>query len=154
MASRGSCTIGGSGLTGGNVVVKRTRFWQVLRDQRAVKLLAQLWMGSHSLAIETGRWIRPQRVPSAQRGCPLCNSGEVEDEMHFVFECQGLAEVRGRYPSLFAQGVVLRLSDAGMNECMNPVFTDEAEARAFWPRLSAFVAECWVVRNAAVDELG
>ena len=67
---------------------------------------------------------------------------------------QDLAEVRGRYPSLFAQSVVLGVLDAGMKECMNPVFTDEAEARAFWPRLSAFVAECWVVRNAAVDELG
>ena len=41
-----------------------------------------------------------------------------------------------------------------MTECMNPVFMDEAEARAFWPRLSAFVAKCWVVRNAAVDKLG
>ena len=76
------------GVNWGDVVVKRTRFWQTIRDQRAVKLLAQLRMGSHSLAIETGRWIRPQRVPRAQRGCPLCNSEEVEDEMHFVFECQ------------------------------------------------------------------
>ena len=131
----------------GDVVVKRTRFWQVVRDHRAVKLLARLQMGSHSLAIETGSWIRPQRVLGAQRGSPLCNSGKVEDKMHFVFECQGLAVVRGRHPSLFAQGVVSGLSDGGMNECMNLVFTDEAEARAFWPRLSAFVAECWVVRR-------
>lgn len=42
------------------------------RDQRAVKVLARLRMGSHSLDIETGQWVRPQRVPKAQRGCPPC----------------------------------------------------------------------------------
>ena len=59
-------------------------------DQRAVKRLAQLQMESHYLAIETGPWVRPHRISRVQRGCPLCRNGDVEDEMHFVFECQRL----------------------------------------------------------------
>ena len=43
-----------------------------IRRDRVVKLLAQLRMGSHSLAIETGRWIRPQ-LASAES--PTCAEG-------------------------------------------------------------------------------
>lgn len=136
-------------------VVKRTRFWQVLRDQRAVRVVAQLRMGAHRLAIETGRWVKPRKVPRAERVCRVCNAGVVEDEVHFLFECPGLAAARERYPDLFGQGWVGGpVSDASMHARMNPDFSDEAEAWAFWPKFHAFVAECWAMRDAVVEPLG
>ena len=141
------------GVDWGDVVVKHTRFWQVLCDQRAVRMIARLRMGSHHLAVETGRWERPRKVPRAQRVCLLCNVGAVEDEMHFLFECQGLEGVRGRHLGVFGQAVgVSGMSDAAMGTCMNPEFEDVNEARAFWPKFCSALAECWFVRDSALAQ--
>ena len=40
-----------------------------------------------SLHIETGRYVRP-RLPAEERLCKICNSGEIEDEKHFLLKCQ------------------------------------------------------------------
>ena len=47
-------------------------------------ILAQLRIGILPLEIETGRW---KGVEIERRTCQLCNSGSVEDESHFLFEC-------------------------------------------------------------------
>ena len=47
-------------------------------------ILAQLRIGTLPLEIETGRW---KGVEIERRTCQLCNSGSVEDEYHFLFEC-------------------------------------------------------------------
>ena len=41
-------------------------------------------MSSHHLQIESGRY---QGTPSHLRLCQRCNSGEVEDEIHFLLCC-------------------------------------------------------------------
>ena len=49
-------------------------------------------MSSHRLDIEAGRWVRVNRVPVNERKCVLCNV--MEDEYHFVLECQRYIETR------------------------------------------------------------
>ena len=51
------------------------------------KSLAKLRLGILSLHIETGRYFRP-RLPAEERLCKICNSGEIEDESHFLLKCQ------------------------------------------------------------------
>ena len=46
--------------------------------------LAKLRTSSHQFRIETGRY---QKLEEADRKCLLCNSGEVESEIHFVTQC-------------------------------------------------------------------
>ena len=48
--------------------------------------MTKLRISAHKLAIETGRYARPF-IPSNMRKCLLCDSGEVEDEFHFLFNC-------------------------------------------------------------------
>lgn len=36
---------------------------------------------------ETGRYTKPKKTPLAERKCNLCQSGEIEDELHFVLKC-------------------------------------------------------------------
>ena len=45
------------------------------------------------LEVETGRW---HNVPRENRICKLCDSGEV-DEVHFIFGCGALKEIRDVY---------------------------------------------------------
>ena len=54
---------------------------------------ARLRISAHTLAIETGRHARP-KVPVNQRVCQVCNSGSIEDEMHFVTICDKFRQIR------------------------------------------------------------
>ena len=62
---------------------------------------AQLRTGSHWLRVETGRW---QRLERAQRLCPHCDAGVVEDELHMVFDCALYNGVRQQFADLFGSG--------------------------------------------------
>ncbi len=46
--------------------------------------LALYWCGILPLEIETARW---QNKPVEERICKVCDSGEVENEFHFIFSC-------------------------------------------------------------------
>ena len=52
-------------------------------------------MSCHRLEIEAGRWVRVNRVLVNERKCTLCNV--IEDEYHFVIECQRKTELRKKY---------------------------------------------------------
>ena len=47
--------------------------------------ITRLRISSHKLEIEIGRW---NKTPRGQRICKNCIMNEVEDENHFLFECQ------------------------------------------------------------------
>ena len=48
-------------------------------------------MSVHNLQIEKGRHAN---IPYRDRKCPICKSGEVEDEYHFLMQCQSITEIR------------------------------------------------------------
>ncbi len=54
-------------------------------------LLVQFRSGTMPLRIETGRW---QGKPVEERLCLVCNRGVVEDEFHFLCECQTYCALR------------------------------------------------------------
>ena len=45
----------------------------------------------HQLRIETGRH---QKLEIAQRTCDMCKSGKVENEIHFLIECEAYRDLR------------------------------------------------------------
>lgn len=55
--------------------------------------LTKLRISAHSLAVETGRYGK-NRLPRNLRLCTLCNTGEVEDEEHFLLGCKSFDEPR------------------------------------------------------------
>ena len=57
--------------------------------------LSRLRVSSHRLEIEAGRWVRPHSIPVNDRKCLLCQV--LEDEFHFVLECQMYTELRRKY---------------------------------------------------------
>ena len=60
-----------------------------------MQAFSKLRMSSHRLAFESGRWVRPTRIPIDERKCSLCQV--LEDEYHFVLECNVYAELRYKY---------------------------------------------------------
>ena len=60
-------------------------------DMRLRRRLTQLRGGTNELRIEEGRW---KREKIEERICLFCGSGSVEDEMHFMVECEAYGELR------------------------------------------------------------
>ena len=57
--------------------------------------MSKLRVSSHRLEIEVGRWSRPNRTPLDERKCFRCQ--KLEDEFHFLFECELHSDLRHRY---------------------------------------------------------
>ena len=55
--------------------------------------LTKLRVSQHDLEVERGRYTRPKK-DRKDRTCRLCQSGKVEDEEHFLFECPVFADER------------------------------------------------------------
>jgi hypothetical protein len=51
-----------------------------------IRFLSKFRLSSHDLRIETGRYERP-KLEAEQWVCLICNSGEKEDEEHFLTHC-------------------------------------------------------------------
>ena len=59
---------------------------------------------AHNLMIERGRYIRP-RISPDNRICSNCNSGEVEDELHFLINCTQYSKHRNTLYSNVRDGI-------------------------------------------------
>ena len=55
-----------------------------MRNFELRRSICKFRVSSHHLQIEFGRY---QGIPRHQRLCQQCSSGEVEDEVHFLFKC-------------------------------------------------------------------
>ena len=56
----------------------------IIRNSANRKDLVKIRISNHKLMIETGRYNQTSRN---DRFCPICNSGIIEDEFHFLFHC-------------------------------------------------------------------
>ena len=50
------------------------------------RILSMLRCGTLPIHVETGRWCRPVK-PLDQRICTYCNQNKIENEVHFLIEC-------------------------------------------------------------------
>ena len=60
------------------------KYLKLIRNFELRRSICQFRVSSHHLQIELGRY---QGIPRHQRLCQQCSSGEVEDEIHFLFKC-------------------------------------------------------------------
>jgi hypothetical protein len=89
------------------------------RNQRSV--LAQLRCGILPLEIETGRY---SGVSEENRLCKICNSGEIENEVHFVFNCSMYQHERLEFSSA-VQGKYNNFTNLQANVKLYILFTLE-----------------------------
>ncbi len=68
------------------------------RGQRSI--LSKFLCGILPLEVELGRYTRNKKVDPEERVCKICNSGQMEDELHFMFRCSELQVVRNETVSV------------------------------------------------------
>ena len=61
----------------------------ISRDQRSA--FAKLRCGVLPIEVETGRY---RNTPLQQRTCKICDSNQVEDEVHFLINCPAYTDIR------------------------------------------------------------
>ena len=59
----------------------RPYYVDILKNKNETAMLSKLRFSAHKLAIEGGRYLN---ISKHERICTACNSGEVEDEEHFL----------------------------------------------------------------------
>jgi len=99
---------------------KFSYYLDVVKIKKYRIALSRLRVSSHRLAVESGRWRKPENVPFDQRVCASCNV--LEDEYHFVLECNIYDELRlkyikryfWRYPSMFKFVMLLETNNYQM----------------------------------------
>ena len=63
-------------------------------------------ISAHNLKIERGRYQNQER---SNRLCTLCNSGEIEDELHFLMNCNYYKDIRQKYlHAIFVDSLLTR----------------------------------------------
>ena len=63
-------------------------------ERPQTSLVAQLKSGILPIRLETGHY---KSMNIADRVCQVCNTGVTEDEIHFLFNCKKLADIRKPY---------------------------------------------------------
>jgi len=97
---------------------------------------SRLRLVSHRLCIEVGRWHRPVSIPVNERLCTTCNI--LEDEYHFVMECQLYVNIRKqRLPAYYWK----RPNMFKFTELIN------TESIRILKNLSIYVKEAFEIRN-------
>ena len=75
-------------------------YLKIVNVEKFCKSMSRLRVSSHRLAVETGRWQKPNPIPYGERICNVCST--LDDEFHFVLECVQFRELRIKYiPKFF-----------------------------------------------------
>ena len=81
--------------------------------------LAQLRLGILPLSIETGRF---RGIPKNERCCLICNNNSIEDEIHFLFQCQGYNDIRTDWFKSINMNVTQLTNDINFKDALKQIF--------------------------------
>ena len=66
--------------------VSRSEYLDLIKNEKHRQEVAKLRSSSHKLIIKTDRYHLP-KIPENLRICKFCSSNKVENEIHFLLEC-------------------------------------------------------------------
>ena len=73
---------------------KISSYLDLIRNSANRKDLVKIRLSNHKLMIKTGRYNQTSRN---DRFCPICNSGIIEGEFHFLFHCRKYSIPREKF---------------------------------------------------------
>jgi len=121
-------------------------FWYHLNNYKYICEVARFRMGSHSLNIETDRYGRGY-IPRSARLCRCCESGEREDELHFL-TCPLYEHLRHDFNFRFSE-----LDIFGEDDNMKCIVNGLAwsQPSLFWNRFASFLDKCMNARDVCLS---
>jgi hypothetical protein len=104
----------------------------------------KLRISAHKLHIELGRHSRPKK-PIEERICTRCNSGEVDDEKHFMLHCASFKQKRDELvASLDEFSIFSQLNEESQFELLMSYNKGDTE---FVNPIVKFVSSCFDTLN-------
>ena len=82
---------------------KISSYLDLITNSNNRKDLVKTRVSNHKLMTETGRYNQTSRN---DRFCPVCNSGMIEDEFHFLFHCPKYSILKGKFYNQIRQTFV------------------------------------------------
>ena len=110
------------------------------------KFLAKLRLGCLELKIETGRFSRPI-IPAEQRFCEVCDNteGYVEDEYHFMIECERYNDERANW--LSSLPVAPNIQEADRSEILKVILNESSNLKP----TAQYLIKCFDVRSNIIS---
>ena len=88
--------------------------------------IVQLRFGILPIAIETGRY---RSTPENERLCLICNTGTIEDESHFLFECTAYNCIRQQWFNDMNMNIQMYTNDK--QELLRTIFLKSRQTAKF-----------------------
>jgi hypothetical protein len=103
-------------------------------DRKARAVMTRLRGGTNELRIETGRYpitTRDRKLEIHERRCLLCVSDDVEDEKHFVLDCELYEDLREKMKTIFLKEGInfeeARQDERGRDQLFAAMLGDELD---------------------------
>ena len=114
-----------------------------IKNQPQRTTLSKFRISCHKLRIECGRY---QNITREERICEFCESGEIEDEYHFVLSCKNNAQIRNIFIEKIQRNFALNL------ECHDDVlFFMSSSDSILQNEFSKFIHSCFIRRNECIE---
>ena len=110
------------------------------------KILTQFRISNHKLKIEYGRY---QNIPRDERLCNNCNMQTVEDEFHFVFDCQCYETKRNNSNIILKNMLKLELTSESKQNLLGHIISssDQVIVNLF----SKYLLDCFTMRDKCLE---
>jgi hypothetical protein len=115
--------------------------------------LARIRTGTNELQVDKGRQTRP-RVPREERVCLVCNNGAMEDEAHFLLQCEAYASLRNTLQASIAnipgRFTDVELSSANKVEALKTLLGGDNATGAMCSHVGTFIVDAMKIRRSAL----
>ena len=124
--------------------VKGQGFVYHVHSQKRIFALAQFFFGAHQLEIERGRFVGGKR-PRSERVCRCCQTGEREDELHFLLECPAYEDLRIACGTVFSEEVLSMAPEQRWSHMRD--VTQAGSSAKHWNALAEFLVRAMAKRK-------
>ena len=122
----------------------RAQYVDCIKNKPERSILAKLRLSAHNLYIEKGRHLK---IPKDERYCNICNSGKVEDENHFLWQCQKYDSER----KIFTEKMSMHVKRLHIFDDMSKsVFLLNSDSCNILKQVSKYISSLFEIRSKAV----
>ena len=114
-----------------------------MKNKSERSTLSKLRLSAHCLEIEKGRH---QSLPLNERKCKICNKNSIEDETHFLFQCEGYNHLRQTFTQKIGY-ISKEITYQKLLSCL------DSRSIIILRTTASFIKDCLALRKDLLDNL-